>query len=266
MIQQQPYLEVQREREVRILSAFFGLDDAMPLRSIALHLAAPGQDGMPVVFSHQLDPDSLQAEYFLIETKSGARHRPFFATLRPADEESELRTALLIGDLGDADRDPPVRLQITGPLRTRDGRSLAGLAIQITPLEAGPDLVHAGWFRPAWRSEQARAVGNSESDCPADRTQTIVYTTWSGGVRAIDGDEPGPREFEGFLVRLRGGDGTIQKIHPIAFGDIGDRDNHLDLCLSAAGTPIAVDVAPDTLIDPRGDANAAVTAQIESYP
>ena len=75
----------------RLLSAFFGLDNSLPFRANLLCLAASSTDGMPVIFSRTLDPESLQAEDFSVITRSGARKTPLYATLRPALDTGETR-------------------------------------------------------------------------------------------------------------------------------------------------------------------------------
>ena len=44
----------------RLLSAFFGLDNGLPAGADRLCPGASGQDGMPVVLSHTVAPESLQ--------------------------------------------------------------------------------------------------------------------------------------------------------------------------------------------------------------
>ena len=44
---------ISKQRDAKVLSAFFGLDNALPLAAIGLSWKAPGKDGMPVVFSHE---------------------------------------------------------------------------------------------------------------------------------------------------------------------------------------------------------------------
>ena len=45
-----------------LLSAFFGLDSALPrVLNRFIHREMGGKDGMPIVFSHELDPSTLQA-------------------------------------------------------------------------------------------------------------------------------------------------------------------------------------------------------------
>jgi hypothetical protein len=89
----------------RLLSAFFGLDNGLSLRANLFCLGASGKDGMPVVLSRTIDPETLQPEDFQIVTRSGAVHTPHCVTLRPAQDPGELRTVLLIGEFGDASDD-----------------------------------------------------------------------------------------------------------------------------------------------------------------
>ena len=51
---------------------------------------------MPVVLSHTVNPDSLQAEDFSVVRQSGATSTPMCVTLRPAGDMDENRTVLLI--------------------------------------------------------------------------------------------------------------------------------------------------------------------------
>ena len=85
------------EQSARPLSAFFGLDNNLPFGANVLCLGASGEDGMPVVLSHTVNPDSLQAEDFRVVRQSGVANTPMCVTLRPADDMDENRTVLLIG-------------------------------------------------------------------------------------------------------------------------------------------------------------------------
>lgn len=57
---------------VRLVSAFFGLDNGLAFRINLLCLGGSGKDGMPVVLSHAVDEDTLQPEAFRVLTRSGA--------------------------------------------------------------------------------------------------------------------------------------------------------------------------------------------------
>ena len=59
-----PISETDESSEARLLSAFFGLDNKLPFRSNLLCLGASGQDGMPVVFSHTLNSETLNESDF----------------------------------------------------------------------------------------------------------------------------------------------------------------------------------------------------------
>ena len=48
---------VDQTREAKILTAFFGLDNALPGTSRVLYRKAPGKDGMPIVFSLEVEPN-----------------------------------------------------------------------------------------------------------------------------------------------------------------------------------------------------------------
>ena len=95
-----------------LLSAFFGLDNALPFAVNLLCFGGAGDDGMPVVFSHRISSDSVRPEQFQITTRSGQLTTPECATLRPAGDPGERRTVLLIGEFGNADTDPPESLPL----------------------------------------------------------------------------------------------------------------------------------------------------------
>ena len=137
-----------------LLSAFFGLDNALPFRANLLCLGASGLDGMPVVLSRTIEPDSLQPEDFQIVTKSGVIHSPHCVTLRPAQDQGELRTVLLIGEFGDANDDPPALVRVVGDMFSDENSSgkrsrvnFRGAQVEVTPLHEGPSLVFAEVFR-----------------------------------------------------------------------------------------------------------------------
>ena len=59
--------------DARPLSAFFGADNAFPpLANRFICEGAAGSDGMPVVFSHQIDTSSLQAGDFRVTKADGS--------------------------------------------------------------------------------------------------------------------------------------------------------------------------------------------------
>ena len=79
------------EIEVRILSAYHGLDPLPPRATRLCGLPpANGQDGMPVIFSVQINGDTVSPTAFAVEISSGEIVTPLCATLRPALESLEL--------------------------------------------------------------------------------------------------------------------------------------------------------------------------------
>jgi len=242
----------------RLLSAFFGLDNGLSLRANLLCLGASGKDGMPVVLSRTIDPETLQPEDFQIVTRSGAVHTPHCVTLRPAQDPGELRTVLLIGEFGDASDDPPVSVHVVGDLfadgtlsgaRGGDRLNFRGTQTQVTPLEAGPSLVLAKVVPEDEWSMETRG-----SACPAG-TQQIVRVTWAGGVRLPNGEELGDVERELYRVSVRRGDGSSDEIVPAALADLEDRDNNHLLCLDTSAPVVSVSFPAGHLVDPNGDLN-----------
>ena len=106
----------ERKNHPRILSIYHGLDPLPPRATRLCGLPpAANQDGMPVVFSVQVDGDTISASAFAVETSSGEIVTPLCATLRPALEPLEQRTVLLIGEFSPADA-LPVSVEIVGQL------------------------------------------------------------------------------------------------------------------------------------------------------
>jgi hypothetical protein len=84
-----------RGRQATLLSAFFGVDGGLPpVLRVFFCPFAPGRDGMPVVFSHELDTSSVQAADFRVVSRSGNVTSPVCTTFMPASDAGELRTAL----------------------------------------------------------------------------------------------------------------------------------------------------------------------------
>jgi len=245
-----------------ILSAFFGLD-----RSLTIAVATArtcegigGSDGMPVIFSHEVDATTLAPEDFRVTMASGAVGEVGCVTLRPADEPGELRTALLIGRFGSS-ADQPATVEIVGDISSLDGAvNLRGATATVTPLEAGPTLVLAETLsRTDW------TVGG-ESDCPAEGLVAIVRATWAGGVSRSGGGEVGAREAAMYRVTLRRPDGGIVTVSPMAIGDLNDNENNHDLCLGVAGEPLSVFFPAGALTDPNDDLNPDTEIAVSDRP
>ena len=76
--------QLSTKQSVRPLSAFFGLDNKLPFGANLLCLGAGGEDGMPVVLSHTIKPDSLQAEDFRVVRQSGIIDTPMLCHSAPS--------------------------------------------------------------------------------------------------------------------------------------------------------------------------------------
>ena len=83
-----------------ILSAYHGLDQLPFPANLLCGFNVAGDDGMPVVFSTQLQVDSVVPESFRVIRSDGESVVPNCATLNPAVEPLEMRTVLLTGDFG----------------------------------------------------------------------------------------------------------------------------------------------------------------------
>lgn len=242
-----------REGEARILSAYHGLDQ-LPERAVGLALICgrpvDGQDGMPVVFSIQIDPGTVSADAFAVETSSGDRVTPLCATLRPAMESLERRTVLLIGPFGSADS-PPLGVEVVGQVRNAHGSPLAGLRTEaITPLAAGPSLVFAERF--------ASSAPGLEGECPEEAAQAIQLT-WEGGVTGPQGADLAEAQRTAVSVVLENGD----RVHPLSLGD-DDPDNHVVACVTETSPAVSVRVAPGFFHDPGDDANPETRVDVIS--
>ena len=178
--------------DAALLSAFFGLDDALPaLAGLVICEGANGKDGMPIIFSQEVDPATLEPGDIKVTTASGSIGEVMCLTLAPADDVGELRTALLVGQYGSLD-DQPVTVEIVGNVLSADGSvNFKGLSVGVTPLENGPTLVMAEIVPMSdW------SLGNPStsipfgggSGCPSD-TKQVVRAVWDGGVTKPHGSQ-----------------------------------------------------------------------------
>ena len=181
--------DIDKTREVKILSVFFGLDNGLNQMSRFLYKNAPGQDGMPVVFSHELDPSTIDASDFEVTTQNGDVFQIEAITLMPAEEAFELRTLLLIGEYGNHPDNPPLSFKVVGDLMTRTGANYKGQSKEVIPLEEGPILSYAEYF--TFDEDYPYVESGGGCDCPKEGTKMVVKVVWSGGVRALNGDELG---------------------------------------------------------------------------
>lgn len=253
--------EIDKTREARILTAFFGLDNDLPPRSRIIDKKAPGKDGMPLVFSLEIDPSTMDASDFKVETMDGTVYQVKAASFLPANEEFELRTILLIGEYGNYPDNPPMTVEIIGNLLARTGVDFKGQTAEIIPLEKGPVLSYAEYF--TLDEKYPYVEQGAGSDCPKAETQVVVKAVWSGGVRAINGKELGADELTRFTITLLQDSDTV-RVHPFQLADLDDNDNNTDLCISEEGIPILLEVKENTAIDPRDDKNPASRISVVS--
>ena len=226
---------------VAIVSAFFGLDNALPRVVELICPGGGGRDGMPVTFSRRVVGTPASSS-FRVVTRSGARREPACATLSPATGATERHTVLLGGDLGEDASDPPVRVEVSGPLMT-EGGDARGIVASVVPLSMGPSLVLA-----------LRYASIAGSACPASTLQ-VVQVTWNGGVTAAGGGDVGDMQRRRIHITLARAGGA-EEVTPASLADLGDNDNYLHLCLDTAETPLSVRVEAGTFVDPRNDPNA----------
>jgi hypothetical protein len=252
-------------RQALLLSAFFGLDDALPdLADYGVCPGAGGADGMPVIFSHEIDVTTMQAGDFRVTTASGKTGDIICVTLAPADDRGELRTALLAGHYGSID-DQPVRVEIVGNLLSIDKTvNFKGASIAVTPLADGPVLVLAEIVpKNQWKvGEKASAIPwGGGSGCPAGTVQAL-RVVWAGGVTKPGGAEIDDNERWQYRVIVAQADGTTVEVTPFAIADLGDGDNNHLLCLDVKGVAQSVSFPAGFLTDPRDDVNPATTIRV----
>lgn len=253
--------EIDKTREPKILTAFFGLDNGLTFKARAIYRKAQGKDGMPLVFSHEIDPKTLQGADFAVTTKNGTVHIVEAASLLPANEEFELRTVLLIGEYGNHTDNPPVSVEVVGDLIARTGQNFKGQSIKVIPLEEGPILSYAEYFT---LDEKYPFIEKGKGcDCPKNETKTVVKVVWAGGVRAVNGKQLGDNELNDFIVTLVNGSDTI-KVKPFKLADLGDSENNIDLCIKESGIPILVQVKENIAIDPNNDKNPRTETKVLS--
>ena len=235
----------------RILSIYHGLDPLPPRATRLCGLPpAVNQDGMPVVFSVQIDGDSIAPEAFAVTLSTGETVTPLCATLRPALEPLEQRTVLLIGSFS-PDDSLPAGVEIVGPLEDADGNSLRGLTSNaVTALEEGPSLVYAEHFAP----NTAGLAG----ECPAQTTQAVLLT-WEGGVTGPEGSDLEEPQRMAMSIELEDG----STINPLALAD-DDPDNHVIACIAESSPASSVSVEAGYFHDPGDDANPATSINVVS--
>ena len=233
---------------VEILTAFFGLDNGVPGQAFGCGLFGL-QDGMPIVLNRRIPlPALLDPSVFVVHRASGAESPVRCATLAPAEEAEERRTILLLGEYA-SDDDPPVGVEIVGTLLTDDGVDAKGARTEtVTPLAAGPSIVMAEHYP----TSELPTSGTDE--CPAD-TDHIIKLTWDGGVSGPGGVDLDESHRLGTKVEYANGEVRVATLLADAF----DHDNHVELCMSAPGKPVAITAGSGLYEDPNGDLNVSHT-------
>lgn len=254
-----------RGRQAGLISAFYGLDDALPkVADRGIWPGAGGTDGMPVIFSHEIDYKTMQVGDFRVTAASGKVGEILAVTLAPADDKGELRTVLLAGSYGSIN-DQPVKVEIVGNLLSIDGTlNFKGASVDVTPLEEGATIV---WTEIV--PEDEWDIGKKATPLPwgggsgcAAGTKQVVRVTWSGGVTKKGGDEVDDVERVQYKVTVLLKDGSKIEAIPFALGDLGDGDNNHELCLDVSGTPQSVYFPAGYMKDPRKDLNPETTITI----
>ena len=208
---------------------------------------------MPVVLSHTIKPESLQAEDFRVVRQSGVIDTPMCVTLRPAGDMDENRTVLLIGEFGNADDDPPVKVLIVDDVLSDATDSpqvnFRGTQVSVIPLDAGPEIIMAAAVpKDIW------SLSGRGTSCPTD-TKQVVRVTWTGGVRLPNREELGEAQRTLYKVSLTKTDGFRSEVSPAALADLNDADNNHFLCLDTTTPATAVSFPAGHLVDPNGDLN-----------
>ena len=249
------------EGQAALLSAFYGLDGALPSFAsyrICGHFGFT--DGMPVIFSTEVDIETLEAGDFQVTLQDGQNFSVGCATPAPAEDQGEFRTILLVGDFGSINNQPAT-VSVTGNIISLDQTTnFIGQSVAATLLEDGPFLVHAEVVDKAnWQiGKQATRLPFGGGDaCPAS-TKQIIRVVWSGGVTKPGGDEINDEEVQAYKVLLA--DNTTTR--PFAIGDLGDGDNNHELCLDTETTVLSIEFPEGLMTDPREDLNPATTISL----
>jgi len=243
-------------RKAALLSAFFGLDNGLFQVANMICNGAAGKDGMPVIFSAEIDHTTMQAGDFKVVTEEGKTGEMHCVSLLPATDAGELRTVLLIGEFGNADNDPPARVDVVGNLLSIDGAlNFKGASVAVTPLAPGPKLVLA---ERVSGQEVDKGIGlprTKGSACAAKGIEQQIRVVWAGGVTLPGGDEPGEAERKQYKVTVAGPHGKTREVIPAALANLGDGDNNHVLCLDTAEQALSVSFPGGILKDPNGDRN-----------
>ena len=242
-----------------LVSAFFGLDNALPSQFLCNQQAGL-LDGMPVNFKFPLDASSLSVTDFEVLDSLGNIHTPICVTMAPANENGENRTVLLLGEFGTAVTNPPVEVRVVGDLFTTDtslGESACSEIINLNgvtttnviPLADGPSLFFA------------QRIDGNLNECNTG-TQT-VQVAWNGGVTPyISGDTES--DLFQYYVGYSYCSGDLIPHMPISIVDINDNDNFHQLCFSTSDEIVKISMMANTVEDPNHDPNVYSEIDVSS--
>lgn len=253
-------------QSAELISAFHGLDE-LPRLSNVICRGSEGNTGMPVIFATEIDIATMQAGDFQVTTRSGEIGTMHCVSVLPATDPGELRTVLLIGQLGPSDTDPPVSVEIVGHLHSIDGTlDFRGASVSVIPLEDGPSIARAEVVKD-WTlvgTLGPRRVRGSL--CPTEGIVQAVRVVWEGGVTLEDGTEPGEAERDLYAITVEAADGTRRVVKPAALANLGDGDNNHMLCMDTKDLPISVSFPEGILTDPNDDLNPATRVDVTPLP
>jgi hypothetical protein len=247
------------ERQDTLVSAFFGLDNALP--SLLLCNQQVGLlDGMPVNFKFPLDASSLSETDFEVLDSLGNINTPICVSMAPANENGENRTVLLLGEFGTAVTNPPVEVRVVGDLFTTDilsGESACSEIINLNgitttnviPLADGPSLFFA------------QRIDGNLNECDSG-TQTI-QVAWNGGVTPyISGDSES--DLFQYYIGYSYCSGDLIPHEPISIADINDNDNFHQLCFSTSEEIVKISMGANKVEDPNQDPNLFSEIEVSS--
>ncbi len=242
-----------------LVSAFFGLDNALPSQFLCNQQAGL-LDGMPVNFKFPLDASSLSETDFEVLDSLGNIHTPICVTMAPANENGENRTVLLLGEFGTAVTNPPVEVRVVGDLFTTDtslGESACSEIINLNgvtttnviPLADGPSLFFA------------QRIDGNLNECNTG-TQT-VQVAWNGGVTPYISGDTDSDLFQ-YYVGYSYCSGDLIPHVPISIVDINDNDNFHQLCFSTSDEIVKISMMANTVEDPNHDPNGYSEIDVSS--
>ena len=243
--------QAKSQDSTELVSAFFGLDNAVPFTANLLCPGAQGMDGMPVNFRFPIDSSTLSASDFEVVDSLGNIHIPMCAVLAPANEDGENRTVLLFGEFGTAVTNPPVEVRIVGDLFTMDTSSsesacsemvnLNGITTtNVIPLADGPSLFFA------------QRIDGDLNECNLG-IQTM-QVAWNGGITPhMNGDVES--DLYQYYIGYSDSSGVLIPHVPISIADINDNDNFHQLCFSTNDEIVKISMMTNTVEDPNQDPN-----------